>query len=115
MWDHLEHARGLTVPAGSARKTGDGPERTEEYGVEVDTICPECGAPGIPLVFGLPGPEARQAAENGQLALGGCLVPAEPPSWQCPRQHRWHHTDEEAWKDRILAVLVAHGYSVDVG
>jgi hypothetical protein len=65
---------------------------------------------GVPLVFGLPGPEARDAAAGGQLALGGCVVRDEPPNWQCPHRHRWRDPDESAWEERLLAVLVAHGY-----
>jgi hypothetical protein len=73
-------------------------------------ICPECRTAGVPLMFGLPVPEAQEAAANGQLALGGCLVPDSPPHWQCPRQHRWRDADDDAWDERLLAVLVAHGY-----
>ncbi|TYC19170.1 hypothetical protein FXF52_38075 [Micromonospora sp. MP36] len=73
--------------------------------------CPECGAPGVPLMFGLPVPEARDAAADGHLALGGCLVPEAAPNWQCPRQHRWWDPDETAWEERLLAALLAHGYT----
>ncbi len=80
------------------------------YGPRVIPSCPECGTAGVPLMFGLPVPEARAAAADGQLALGGCVVPASPPNWQCPQQHRWRDADEKAWNDRLLEVLVAHGY-----
>ncbi|MGX7672494.1 hypothetical protein [Plantactinospora sp. DSM 117369] len=75
------------------------------------STCPECGAPGVPLLFGLPVPEARDAADHGEIALGGCIVGDEPPSWQCPRKHRWRDSDEKAWHELLLAVLEAHGYS----
>lgn len=65
----------------------------------------------MPLLFGLPVSEARDAAADGQLALGGCLVSEEPANWQCPRQHRWRDPDDEAWEKRLLDVLVAYGYS----
>jgi hypothetical protein len=62
-------------------------------------------------MFGLPVPQAREAAAAGQLALGGCVLPdLQPPNWQCPGQHRWRDADERAWNDQLLAVLVAHGY-----
>lgn len=80
------------------------------YGVDVNRVCPKCAAAGVPLLFGLPAPEAREAAANGQLALGGCLVGDEPPNWQCPNQHRWRDPDEKAWEARVLAILVASGY-----
>ncbi|MET7806002.1 hypothetical protein [Micromonospora chersina] len=82
-----------------------------EYRASVIPACPECGAAGVPLVFGLPVPEAVDAAESGDLALGGCLLPDQPPNWQCPQQHRWNDADEGAWDERLLAVLSAHGYS----
>jgi hypothetical protein len=78
--------------------------------VLVMPTCPECAQPGIPLMFGLPIPEACEAARAGQLALGGCLLPYDPPNWQCPDGHRWRNADEEMWDARLLAVLVAHGY-----
>ena len=83
------------------------------YRTGVIPTCPICGATGVPLLFGLPVPEAVAAAEAGRLALGGCVLPAEPPNWQCPRRHRWRDPDESGWDGRLLAVLVAHGY-VDV-
>ncbi|MFC7532258.1 hypothetical protein [Actinoplanes sp. GCM10030250] len=72
--------------------------------------CPECGAPGVPLIFGLPVPEARAAAEDGDLALGGCVMSPEPPNWQCAHDHQWRDTDDHAWGSRVLAVLQSHGY-----
>jgi hypothetical protein len=75
--------------------------------------CPECGAAGVPLIFGLPVPEAREAAENGELALGGCLMPTQPPNWQCSAGHQWRDADETAWDEQLLTVLAAHGYPTD--
>ncbi|MEU4620179.1 hypothetical protein AB0G04_09405 [Actinoplanes sp. NPDC023801] len=75
--------------------------------------CPECGTTGVPLLFGLPVPEAHAAARDGDLALGGCVMPERPPNRQCPRGHRWHDADEIAWDEQLLAVLVAHGYTQD--
>ncbi|MGY1814353.1 endonuclease/exonuclease/phosphatase family protein [Blastococcus sp. SYSU D00820] len=50
--------------------------------------CPDC--PGWPravaLVFGLPAGETIEAAERGEVVLGGCLVEEGPmPRWACPR------------------------------
>ena len=37
--------------------------------------CPQCGGLDIvPIMYGLPGPEAMEAAEQGRIALGGCCV-----------------------------------------
>jgi hypothetical protein len=75
--------------------------------------CPECGAAGVPLIFGLPAGEAQAAARHGELALGGCTTPLDPPNRQCPQGHRWIDPDEIAWDEQLLAVLVAHGYPED--
>jgi hypothetical protein len=64
--------------------------------------CRDCpGAPaGVPVVFGLPDPRAIEAADRGELVLGGCLMPeTAPPRWACPacgRDLSWgepHPTD----------------------
>ncbi len=82
------------------------------YRGEVIPACPECHATGVPLLFGLPAPEARDAAADGELVLGGCFLPEEPPpNWQCPRQHRWRDADEKTWQNQLLAVLITHGYT----
>ena len=36
--------------------------------------CPNCSSPSIPIVFGLPAFELFEAAERGEVALGGCVV-----------------------------------------
>jgi hypothetical protein len=61
-------------------------------------------------MFGLPVPEAREAALDGRLALGGCLLPEDPPNWQCSRLHRWRDADESAWEQRLAEVLAVYGY-----
>jgi hypothetical protein len=71
--------------------------------------CPECGAPGVPLLFGLPVPEAQEAADDGDLALAGCVVPPDPPNWQCADGHQWRD-DEQLWNSRLTAALRARGY-----
>jgi 5-methylcytosine-specific restriction enzyme A len=53
--------------------------------------CPECGQRSIPIVYGLPAPETREAAEAGWIALGGCLVWDGMPTWQCSNRHTWGH------------------------
>lgn len=73
-------------------------------------FCPECGTQGVPLMFGLPAPEAVDAAEDGHLALGGCVLRHPAPNWQCAQGHQWRDDDEEAWDRCLLAVLTAHGY-----
>jgi hypothetical protein len=65
-------------------------------------------------MFGLPIAEAHTAADASQLALGGCLMPDDPPNWQCPNGHRWRHPDDELWNASLLAALVAHGYDPSI-
>ena len=36
--------------------------------------CPKCGAQALPILYGLPSPEAIEAQECGELSLGGCVV-----------------------------------------
>lgn len=46
--------------------------------------CPKCGeAKTIPIVYGMPGPELFEAAERGEVVLGGCVLGDENPVWQC--------------------------------
>jgi len=58
--------------------------------------------------------EAREAADAGELALGGCFMPDDPPNWQCPNGHQWRAPDYEMWNARLLDVLVAHGYDLSI-
>ncbi|PWW23364.1 hypothetical protein JD79_02538 [Geodermatophilus normandii] len=49
--------------------------------------CPHCpDAPaGVPYVLGLPSAEAFEAAERGEVVLGGCVLSEPVPAWACPR------------------------------
>ena len=64
--------------------------------------CPVCGEVGRPLLFGLPSPEGFEAAERGEFALGGCVLPPEPVNAVCPQGHRWYeHADSGEPEDPI--------------
>lgn len=54
-------------------------------GVALTATCPRCGtwARMLPIVFGFPTPETFQAAERGELAIGGCIVGGEDASHAC--------------------------------
>ncbi len=43
-----------------------------------------CGETGVPILYGMPGPEAIEALHCGELVLGGCDVAAGLPSMACP-------------------------------
>lgn len=46
--------------------------------------CPECGTTGIPIGYGYPSGPLFAASEVGFVALGGCVVTEDQPTWQCP-------------------------------
>ena len=55
-------------------------ERTEK--------CPKCQKSDqvIPIMFGFPGPEMLEAAERGEIKLGGCCIsPGTDPEFHCKR------------------------------
>ena len=45
--------------------------------------CPACGGKLVPILYGLPTAEAGEAAERGEIALGGCLMSGDDPHLQC--------------------------------
>lgn len=51
--------------------------------------CPSCGAPGIRIVYGMPGAELFEAADRGEVVLGGCVIGGDDPDLACPQGHRW--------------------------
>src|SRR3954467_10530202 len=56
----------------------------EPVGVQAGRVCPRCGREeSVPLVWGLPGPDLMDLAERGLVALGGCMLPGEAPSFSC--------------------------------
>jgi hypothetical protein len=45
--------------------------------------CPECGGKGLRIVYGLPSLELAEAADRGEVVLGGCVVGDENPNRHC--------------------------------
>jgi len=46
--------------------------------------CPKCGsAEVLRIAYGLPGPEMGEAAERGEIALGGCVIDERSRQWEC--------------------------------
>ncbi|MFR9780586.1 hypothetical protein ACL02O_31625 [Micromonospora sp. MS34] len=82
--------------------TGEGRESGR-----VAPCCPRCGSDGVPLVYGLPGPAAREAARAGRIALGGCRVSTDPARWTCVRRHRWPEPDLRRWEAALDAAMSA--------
>ena len=58
--------------------------------------CVACGHPGIPILYGLPTPEAWQAHREGLIEVAGCFRPDEAPHWTCEQRHTWS-TNEAQW------------------
>ena len=46
--------------------------------------CRHCGSKVLSIVYGLPGPVLQEAAERGELILGGCCIFPDNPDYQCP-------------------------------
>ena len=46
--------------------------------------CPRCGSPdAICIAYGFSGPELWEAAERGEIRLGGCMTGPESPDFEC--------------------------------
>ena len=83
----MSHRGGIVFP----RPKGDGV--TDEDGLPEDPPwdsaepCPQCGTDMKPLVWGYPlhDGELMEAANRGDVFLGGCVLPERPiPQWRCP-------------------------------
>lgn len=46
--------------------------------------CSGCGQPLVPIAYGYPGPEMWEAAERGEIVLGGCMISPGQPKSRCP-------------------------------
>lgn len=52
--------------------------------------CPACGGRGIPIVFGMPTFETFEAADRGDVVLGGCTLLVAVPQYRCREcGHEW--------------------------
>lgn len=75
--------------------------------------CPVCGQTGIPIVYGYPSPAVFQAADEGLLAIGGCVVLDDEPTWWCKEDEvGWDGPDQSrAIREVMRAVepLGSHG------
>ena len=46
--------------------------------------CLACQAPVVTIAYGFPGPEMFEAAERGEIVLGGCTIDTGNPTRTCP-------------------------------
>lgn len=51
--------------------------------------CPTCGAPGVLIIYGMPGLELLEAAERGEVLMGGCVITGDDPTHGCAAGHEW--------------------------
>ncbi|XXX75544.1 hypothetical protein WMF30_48630 [Sorangium sp. So ce134] len=80
--------------------------------------CPACASPRILRIFyGLPLPETMALVERGEALLGGCIICAGQPDWECSRcRHRWHDPQDPARQrvDAFLEELASRQFSPPV-
>ena len=47
-------------------------------------LCPDCNSREVVrILYGFPSQEASDAAERGEVALGGCVINDDDPEWRC--------------------------------
>ncbi|MDP7418914.1 MAG: hypothetical protein QF483_03425 [Gammaproteobacteria bacterium] len=52
--------------------------------------CPECGSLStVPILYGYPMEGAMEAARQGKIKLGGCIVRDDNPRKQCKACDHW--------------------------
>lgn len=51
-------------------------------------VCKRCGSPVLEVVYGYPTYKAHQAAERGELILGGCCIDEDCPDMRCSCCHQ---------------------------
>lgn len=49
-----------------------------------DRTCPRCGATGVRIAYGMPNLTTIEAAERGEVVIGGCNIQPDAPEWECP-------------------------------
>jgi O-acetyl-ADP-ribose deacetylase (regulator of RNase III) len=69
----------------------------------VEERCPTCNAVAIPILFGRPVEEAREAAKAGLVVLAGCFVQDDgtDPRWECPQGHRWTNGERDERRHQV--------------
>ena len=51
-------------------------------------VCPRCGSKDfVHILYGYPSPRARESAQAGEMALGGCSLRVGAPDWYCKACH----------------------------
>jgi len=68
-----------------------GAEEEKKATGESKPRCPLCDSDEVlPILYGLPGPEMVKEAEEGRIAIGGCIVDPDYPTSRCEKcGHQW--------------------------
>ena len=58
-------------------------------------VCAQCGGPVLPVLYGFPSKEGFDAADRGEVMLGGCVIGLDDvtASWECGAT-MWRASDE---------------------
>ncbi|AMD16874.1 hypothetical protein TL18_01765 [Methanobrevibacter sp. YE315] len=48
-------------------------------------VCPDCGGPLLPIIWGYPNPKLLEKAERGEVFLGGCDIPLFYTNYHCKK------------------------------
>jgi len=51
------------------------------------------------IMYGMPSPEAFEAAQRGEFAIGGCIVQPGNPDWEC-RSCRHEFATPTDWQEQ---------------
>lgn len=77
------------------------------------TTCPKCAGRAIPILYGLPGPEAEEQARRGEVEIGGCMIGAGEPDWRCTKcGHGWRRP-RRADRDAVVKAQTAVAARID--
>ncbi len=69
--------------------------------------CIRCGSLLVPVAYGYPGTDLLDAAERGEVVLGGCLRPSASVDRQCPLCSK-----DDQLEDPPLGRTVAESYAL---
>ena len=74
-------------------------------------MCPECGLPGIPILYGYPSEQGRAEISAGRLASGGCVVGPDMDAFACPRHHRWRDSAQRPDRPKSTEAVASQCYA----
>lgn len=67
---------------------------TKYYSARQPECCPACHSERVrEILYGYPLPDAMDAANRGELVIGGCEIDESNPSWQCLDCHADIHQE----------------------